>query len=212
MQRRAFLARFGAALVGSASLRPAAQCTSVAPGVSGCRVGLSDHFHIVTQNCAERCWAASIAGIFGYHDHSIDQDVIAQAIFHTLECKPAGNTKVLDAVLSHQWTDNDGDKFTATITGLYDPLNGISDMDNDDIVSAMKHDKPLLYCNTTHAMVVIGLDYRKLASGELLAVDQVHVADPYPGKGFHVLSPAEMVPLQHGGAMTYLASVDIDDD
>jgi hypothetical protein len=169
----------------------------------------------VTQDCAERCWAASIAGIFGYHGHPINQDVIAQTIFGTLACLPSGNTKVLDVVLSHDWTDDNGDKFTATITGLYDPLNGVNALDNDDLVSEMKADKPVLYCNTHHAMVMVGMDYRRDAFGNLVAVDQVHIADPMPGaagNGFHVLSIPEMVPAPLGGQLTYLASVDVDDD
>jgi hypothetical protein len=173
-------------------------------------VGLSNHFKIVTQDCPERCWAASIAGIFGYHDHKINQDVIAQTIFRTLACRPSGPTSVLDAVLNHEWTDDDGDKFTAKITGLYDPLNGVTALDNDDLVSEMKDDNPVLYCNTHHAMVIVGLDYRRDTAGNLVAVDQVHVADPWPGNGMHVLSLPEMVPLARGGQLTYLASVDVE--
>jgi hypothetical protein len=211
VDRRVFLTGFGAALAVGSSLRLAAQCTHLAPGVSGCKVELSSHFHIVTQDCAERCWAASIAGIFGYHGHRINQDVIARTVFGSLACIPSGGTRVLDAVLNHQWTDESGDTFTATITGLYDPLNGVTAMDNDDLVSQMRDNKPMLYCNRSHAMVIVGMDYRKDAAGNLIAVDRVHVADPFPGFGFHMLSPAEMVPFQNGGALTYVASVDIDD-
>jgi hypothetical protein len=211
VDRRTFLGGLGASFVAGGSLRLAAQCVAVAPGVSGCRLGLRSHFNIVTQNCPERCWAASIAGIFGYNDHPIDQDVIAQTVFRTLACLPSGNTRVLDAVLNHEWTDNNGAKFTAKITGLYDPLNGVTGMDNDDLVSEMRNDNPVLYCNRSHAMVIVGLDYRKDAGGNLVAIDQVHMADPYPGQGFHVLSPAEMLPIGVGGALTYIASVEIDD-
>lgn len=211
MDRRAFLRGLGAAFVAGRSVQLASQCVTVGPGVAGCRKGLKTHFDIVTQNCPERCWAASIAGIFGYQGHAIDQDVIAQTVFGTLACLPSGNTKVLDAVLSHGWTDSDGDKFTATITGLYDPLNGVTQMDNNDLIKEMVNDNPVLYCNRSHAMVIVGLDYRRDAYGNLIAVDQVHVADPYPGMGFHVLSPAEMLPIGLGGALTYVASVDVED-
>jgi hypothetical protein len=212
MDRRVFLASLGAALVAGSPLGLAAkQCKTVPPGVLGCRVGLSTHFQIVTQNCPERCWAASIAGIFGYLGHSINQNVIAQTMYGTLACLPSRNSKVLDAVLSHDWTDDNGEQFTGTITGLYDPLNGVLEMDNDDLVSEMQNDKPVLYCNKTHAMVIIGLDYRKDRAGNLIAVDQVQMADPYPGMGYHVLSRPEMVPFQQGGQLSYVASVDIAD-
>lgn len=212
MNRRLFITGLGGALVGSSSLRIAAQCINIAPGTYGCRVGLGRHFKIVTQDCPERCYAASIAGIFGFHGHKINQDVIAQTVFGTLACKASGGPKVLNAILNHKWTDDDGDEFTATITGLYDPLsNTPPDLDNDDAVSQLKDQKPLLYCNRSHAMVVIGIDYRRNGAGDLLAVDQVHVADPFPGLGFHVLSAKEMVPMEHGGDLTYLASIDVDD-
>ena len=58
-------------------------------------LGLRSHFNIVTQNCPERCWAASIAGIFGYNDHPIDQDVIAQTVFRTLACLPSETREYL---------------------------------------------------------------------------------------------------------------------
>lgn len=211
MDRRVFLAGLGVALAGS-SLRLAAQnCKPVAPGQWGCRIGLSEHFDIVTQDCAERCWAASIAGIFRYKGHPIDQDVIAQTIYHTLACLPSISSRVLDAVLDHEWTDDNGDKFTAKITGLYDPLNRVTEMDNDDLVSEMSDDNPVLYCNTHHAMVIVGMDYRRDRDKDLIAVDQVHVADPWPGNGMHILSRPEMVPLQQGGQLTYVASVDVED-
>lgn len=217
VDRRVFLTNLGAALVCGSSLRLAAEkCEAVAPGVRGCRVGLSDHFPLVVQDCPERCWAASIAGIFGYHGHKINQDVIAQTMFKTLKCLSSGGTKVLDAVLSREWTDDDGNAFKATITGLYDQLNGVTAMDNDDLVSEMKQDNPVLYCNTHHAMVIVGLDYRKDLAGNFMVMDQVHVADPWPGSGtygpgLHVLTHPEMMPLANGGQLTYVASVDVED-
>jgi hypothetical protein len=179
-------------------------------------VGLRHHFEVVQQDCAERCWAASIAGIFGYQGHKINQDVIAQTIYHTLDCLASKSSAVLNAVLSHQWTDDNGAPFKATIKGLYDPLNGVTDMDNDDLVSEMANNNPVLYCNTHHAMVIVGLDYRKDRAGNFMAMDKVHVADPWPGsgtykEGMHVLTAPEMVPLGQGGQLTYVASVDVED-
>jgi Papain-like cysteine protease AvrRpt2 len=211
MDRRVFLAGLGAILAGSSLPLAAQNCVVVRPGVMGCTIGLSSHFEIVTQNCPERCWAASIAGIFGYQGHPIDQDVIAQTIYRTLACLPSISSGVLDTVLSHVWTDTNGDQFKATITGLYDPLNNVTEMDNDDLVSEMRDNNPVLYCNTHHAMVIVGMDYRRDAAGDLLAVDRVHVADPWPGNGMHLLTPPEMMPLQQGGQLTYVASVDVED-
>jgi hypothetical protein len=65
----------------------------------GCTLALSRRFHIVVQDCDSRCRAASIAAIFGYHGHSIDQDSIFQTVFGTTICRPAGSSAVLDQVL-----------------------------------------------------------------------------------------------------------------
>jgi hypothetical protein len=186
-------------------------CVSLPQGVQGCSYGGRKHFQIVTQNCPERCWAASMAGIFGYNDHPIDQDTIAQAIFGNLQCKPAQTTGVLNKVLSSVWIDTNGSKFKATITGLYDPANKVIAIDNNDIVSEMQSGSPMLYCNKTHAMVIVGIEYRKDMAGNLIAIDDVRVADPYPTLGIHSLSKIEMLAEHLGGDMTYLASVDVDD-
>src|ERR1700733_7663213 len=117
MDRRVFIASLGAALVSGSALGLAAEeCKGIAPGVLGCTAEVKPPFQIVTQDCAQRCWAASIAGIFGYHDHPISQDVIAKTIYGTLGCLPSISSKILNAVLNHEWTDDNGDKFTASIT------------------------------------------------------------------------------------------------
>jgi hypothetical protein len=209
MNRRAFAAGLGAALLAGGTRGVAADCRVIAPGVTGCTSALASTFRIVTQDCPERCWAASIAGIFGYHGHPISQDAIARTMFGTLACLPSGNTTVLDAVLSRQWVDAKGDEFGARISGLYDPLNGVRAINNAELIAELENDKPILYCNRTHAMVVVGMSYRRDAIGNLV-VDQVRVADPYPGLGFHLLSPREMAPVDLGGDLLFLASVDVD--
>jgi Papain-like cysteine protease AvrRpt2 len=212
MNRRLFTQGLGVTMATLSSFPAAAQCTPLFGNALGCTLKLDSHFHVVVQNCASRCWAASISAIFGYHDHALDQDVIAQTVFGTTDCKPAGSSGVLDKVLNHTWTDDDGDTFNATITGLYDPSNGIRTIDNDDVVSELVADRPLLYCNQTHAMVQVGMKYRKDRSGNLIAVDEVTVADPWPNKGIHTLSMGELMPVSAGGQMTYLASVNVTDN
>jgi hypothetical protein len=61
-------------------------------------------------------------------------------------------------------------------------------------------------------MAVIALDYQRDRAGNVIQVDYVHVADPYNGGSFRKLSAPEMLPRDQGGALTYLASVDVDDD
>ncbi len=132
--------------------------------------------------------------------------MIAQAIFQTKECLPAGSSKVLDAVLSRKWTDYHGANVRATISGLSDPKNGVRRLDNDDVEAELKADRAPLYCNTPHAMAQVGMMFRKDRVGNLLTVDEVTVADPWPGNGFRALSAEEMSPA---GSMTYLAAVEV---
>jgi hypothetical protein len=211
VNRRQLIAGAGAAFIASSPLKVLSACVNIPGGLLGCSYGTRKHFQVVVQDCPERCWAASTAGIFRYHGHPIDQDDIAMDIFKTLACKAAGNPAVLTAVLSKVWTDTNGKDFKSTVAGLYDPLDGVNDLDNDDIVSAMLAGNPMLYANKTHAMVIVGIEYRKNIAGKLIDIVDVRVGDPYPGKGIRSLSTTEMIPINRGGEMTYLASVDVDD-
>jgi hypothetical protein len=158
MDRRHFVQVLGATIGSLGSLPIAAQCVQLFNGSLGCTLNLNDGFRIVVQDCASRCWAASISAIFGYHGHSLNQDVIAQQVFGSTVCRPAGSSGVLDSVLNHQWTDDNGKTFRATINGLFDPANGAGTINNDDVVSELEADRPLLYCNASHAMVQIGMN------------------------------------------------------
>ena len=214
MNRRSFLSGLAAA----AACTPfalAAQCVPTGNGVTVCAYRLSRPFNIVRQNCLAHCWAASIAGAFGYLGHSMDQDVIAMEMFGTPQCLPAP-TGVINAVLSRQWRDSNGVDFIGRINGLFDPMNGIVNMNNAGLLATLQADKPLLYCNASHCMVIVEMDVRMGMYGNLIAIDRVVVADPFGNNGFHPLSMPEMMPKglppadMPWGQLTYLASVDVD--
>lgn len=214
MNRRGFLSGL-AAVATYAPFALAAQCVPVAPGVIGCTYRLSRHFDIIQQDCLEHCWAASIAGAFGYLGHPMDQDAIASEMFKSPQCLPA-STGVINAVLNHQWVDSNGVNFTGRINGLFDPMNGLVNMDNAGLLAGLRADKPLLYCNASHCMVIVEMDVRMNMYGSLIAIDQVVVADPFGNNGFHQLSAPEMMPMGQPpagmpwGQLTYVASVDVD--
>lgn len=214
MNRRDFLSGLAVA----AAYTPftlAAQCVPVASGITGCTYRLSKPFDIVQQDCLAHCWAASIAGVFGYLGHPVNQDAIASEMFRTSQCLPAP-TRVINTVLSHQWRDNAGVDFTGRINGLFDPMNGIVNMNNIGLLAGLQADKPLLYCNTSHCMVIVEMDVRMDMYGNLIAIDRVVVADPFGYNGFHQLSKPEMMPMGRPpagmpwGQLTYVASVDVD--
>ncbi len=110
-------------------------------------------------------------------------------------------------VLSDTWTDTDGDRFTSELTAAYDAQFNINAITNDFIVDQLTQDRPILYANTHHAMVVVSVDY---IPGPQPTVINAGVLDPWPySPAYHPLSPAEIVPIQRGGQMTFLAAADV---
>lgn len=163
---------------------------------------------IVRQQCPEWCWAASASMIFAAHGHPVDQKKIVASVFGGLACAPAGKTLTMGQVLSSSWVDDSGAAFQSTVNAAYDPMDDIVAINNAVIADELRQNKPLLYANTHHAMVVCEADFFATPMGP--NVQRVGVLDPWPySPSFHFLSPAEMVPMHLGGQMTFLASVDI---
>lgn len=216
MDRRAFLFAAGATVLSwPASMSAQEQClvqNGPLAGTFACNLYAPRHgTQLVVQNCAQRCWAASISFLFNYHGYPTDQDRLASAVFGSaIPCNPAGGSEVLDHVLNSDWTDDHGNPFHARISGMYDPAHGVTSLPNDMVISELTAGRPLLYCNDTHCMVQIGMQYLKDSSGKIRDVHSVQVADPFPGQGFRFLSPAERLPSSlPGGQMTYLAAVTV---
>lgn len=162
---------------------------------------------LIRQQCAQWCWAASTAMIFAAYGHPISQQAIVAHVFGGTVCQPAGNTLTIARALSDQWTDLNGTPFQYTISAAYDPANGVNNLDNAIIVNELSADRPLLYANTHHAMVVVVADYMRGPNGPN-RVDGIGVLDPWPySPGFHPLSAPEMVPIDRGGQMTFLATI-----
>ena len=96
------------------------------------------------------------------------------------------------------------------ITAAYDPMNGVNAMNNFEIINELENDRPILYCNTHHAMVGVSIDYFNTPSGPNVVA--FGVLDPWPySPAFHYLSQPEMIPAHMGGQMLFAASVDIED-
>lgn len=163
---------------------------------------------LVIQSCPQWCWAASIAMIFDSLGHPINQQTIVQATFGGNVCAPASNTLTIAANLSRSWIDLNGNPFHSIVTAAYDPANNINLIDNNFIINELSNNKPLLYCNSHHAMVLVSMEYFNSLQGPLPQV--CGVFDPWPNSpGYHMLSPPEMVPVHHGGQMTFLAAVSV---
>jgi hypothetical protein len=161
----------------------------------------------VKQDCPYWCWAASTSMIFACNDHPTNQMRIVERVFNQPLCIEA-QSAILDGVLSTNWLDDRGQEFRSVITGLYDLQNHINSINNSILVNELQNNRPLLYANTHHAMVIVGLKYFDTPFGP--SVTEVTVLDPSPSSpAIHPLSAAELYPVHLGGQMQFLASVQV---
>jgi hypothetical protein len=110
--------------------------------------------------------------------------------------------------LSSVWTDIGGASFQSRVVAAYDQMAGVNAINNAFIVDELNDDRPLLYANTYHAMVVTAVDYFATPIGP--SVQNVGVLDPWPySLDFHPLSAPELVPAFLGGQMMFLAAVHV---
>lgn len=142
--------------------------------------------------------------IFSFYGHPVDQKRIVTSMFGNLVCAGA-NTTVIGTALSGHWVDDHGTPFQSRVVAAFDPANGINAINNAIIVNELLNNRPMLYCNTHHAMVNVGVDFIPTPAGP--NVVNVGVADPWPlSPSFHPLSCPEIIPVP-AGQMTFLATV-----
>lgn len=166
------------------------------------------HPQVVRQQCAEWCWAASASMIFAAHGHPTDQRRIVQAVFGVLACAPAPAAITIAQILSAQWIDDYGRPFQSQVVAAYDVMAGVMAIDNAFMANELDQNRPLLYANTHHAMVVADVDYYLTRMGP--DVQSVGVLDPWPySPPYHPLAQPEMVPAHMGGQMTFAAAVHV---
>lgn len=205
----------GGAFLAAKSLR--AQCGIPSPFGPICRVQLPIQQIVLDaqiQQCPEWCWAASIATIFAFHGHPIDQKQIVLRTYHALACWPAASNANLAAAMSGIYVDANGVPFTATITAAFDAQMGASTIDIAMIVNELANNRPLLICNTHHAMVLSLVDYVPSPPPFPPRVLVAGVIDPWPpSPRVHNLSQPEIIPYpvpvapEVPGQLMFLASV-----
>lgn len=163
------------------------------------------------QLCPEWCWATSISMIFAFHGHPVDQRRIVAETYGNVVCVPAESSTTIAQDLSRSWVDDNGQPFTSRILAAYDVYNGVYAINNPIIINELQSNRPLLYCNTHHAMVMCSLTVGATPFGP--QVVEIDAVDPWPPSyGIHPLSLPEGVPARpNGGQMTFLAAVEIDD-
>lgn len=205
MNRRRFLG-LGSSVLFS-QLLDAQQCTPF-----GCRASL-DFTNLAQsiqiQQCPEWCWAASISMIFGFHGHPLSQQEIVTQAYGSVLCLPAYTASRIAADLSDTWTDDNGNTFTSDITAAYDYQTQMGLINNTIIIDELLANRPLIYCNPAHAMVLCGVDYTPGFLGP--SIHAAYVVDPWPfSPRIHALSLQELYPQNvPGGQMSFLAAVTV---
>jgi len=188
MNRRGFLG--AAAAVGLVGALPetseaALMCGPfVPPGVQQCDVGIASTVAEVSaphQYATEWCWAACIEAVFSYYGHRVPQARIVAETWGGIVNLPGQPQQILFD-LNRPWVDQ---------TGL--PFGVVGDILSANAVTAaqdLAQDMPLIIGTMGHAMVLTRLEYIRDAFGRG-QVQRAYVRDPWPGRGFRVLSPQE---------------------
>lgn len=158
------------------------------------------------QLCPQWCWATSISMIFAFHGHPVSQQRIVAETYGNIVCLPAYTPITIAQNLSRVWVDDHGQQFSSQIIAAYDSYNHISMINNNIIINELQSNRPLLYCNTHHAMVVCSVQISQTPFGP--QITNVDVVDPWPNSaGIHPLTAAEATMASIGGQMTFLAAV-----
>ena len=156
------------------------------------------------------CWAASTAMIFASNGRALsNQEIIIQRDFQaqpqTQTCTTA-SPNTITQLLNDNGLDAAGRGFKSSVVAGYDIYSGRTNIDNNIIVNELSNNRPLLYCNRHHAMVIVAMEYFDTPMGP--NPQSVWVMDPFPtSPPFHPLSPQEMMPAHMGGDYCYSAAV-----
>lgn len=170
-------------------------------GTRECRSGLaadSVRQMAVVQQQPQWCWAASIAMIFAHHGYRVQQDEIVKDGYGIAADRPAPSGQAMTNALSKGWIDQD-DRAFQTHALASDAFAGRFQVSNDQVLAELAANRPLLIGVLGHAVVLVEMQYQRLASGAVRMIGGT-VVDPQPGRGIRPLLTAEMRP-------TYVAAV-----
>ena len=159
------------------------------------------------QEQSQWCWAASIAMVFAYNGHYVDQArIVSEAYGTSLANLPAyGST--MSAQLNRDWIDNSGREFRSRVNGLYDFQAGVFGLNNAGIVTSMERGQPLIIGALGHAVVLTSVTYFPTPFGPNIVAGEAF--DPWPGRGYRSLSVPELTTVENGGGLLYAATVDV---
>lgn len=197
-------------LVAPASARTTCQSTPRGP-LCVSEVDFSSFAQRAFQNQyqSQWCWAACVSMVFRYYDHPVSQSRIVEAVYGRIINLPSGNGWNIASQLNRDWTDDNGDSFRARLTAAYDYQAGVFAVNNNWIVNQLDQGHPIIIGTAGHAVVGTAIQYYITPTGPFIT--SIGVFDPWPGRGARSLSPTEMVDAGRGGALQFLATVNVSD-
>ncbi|HYI31531.1 MAG TPA: papain-like cysteine protease family protein [Bradyrhizobium sp.] len=187
----------------------AAQCDA--------RIPTKTFRHIQQEPNSVLCWAATIAMICGWHGRAVHHHNIVRQTFGGIVNAPADPITLINSV-NRLYVDDQGKQFSLS-SRVWSVLHGIANLDNAGIIQELSANRPLVVCNMSHMMVLVGVS----APAGTMNINQGWVADPavngvvtagIPGlealaPGFRYLFPAELTPAPMGGQLAFVAAVNV---
>lgn len=140
---------------------------------------------------------------------NLSQKSIVERVYGGIVNMPADD-RVLTEALNSTWTSDDGQRFDIRAR-VFSPQLGQGDVNNATVVDDLIGEHPLINGSRGHATLVARVDYQP-TPWNVPRIFRVHVIDPWPGAApppyyARFLTHDEMVPVQFGGSLRYLASI-----
>lgn len=191
-----FMAAALVALLGTTGLHASEICSAPdASGVRSCKAGLSTEqvqTIRVAQEKPQWCWAASIAMVFAHYGYKVPQEGIVRQHFGDATDK-AVSGRDITSLLEAPWTDGRGRPFAANAS-VADAPDKRPAPAHEIMVSELTAQRPLLIGVSEHAMVLVRVEYERVAGQSGVRITGGTVIDPMPGRGLRRLMPHEARP------------------
>lgn len=174
-------------------------------GISSCKAGLSAsqvQAILVAQEKPQWCWAASIAMVFAHYGHEVSQEgIVRQQFGEAVDRAVSGGE--MTSLLEGAWRDGKGRPFAtnAVVAQSPDKRPGPA---HQIMVSELGRQRPLVIGVAGHAMVLVRVEYDRLAHDGAIRITGGTVIDPVPGRGVRRL-------LAHEARPSYVAAVRVSD-
>ena len=214
IDRRTFSMGAGAMILGAPSATALEVCPAADMPQGTCSAMLDPRrfasMSVVSlQRQSQWCWAACIEMVCRWHGLRMSQESVVTRVYGGLANMPASDIPLTEA-LNARWISDDGVRFSIRAR-VFSAALGRFDVTNETIIRDLRVEQPLIVGARTHATVLARADYALDRIGTP-RIGRVHVIDPFPGAApppYHArfLEADEMVPVQNGGSLRYLASV-----